>query len=254
MSWVTTTFTSSLGKKLLTALTGLFLCTFLVVHLIGNLQLLKSDEGLAFNTYARFMTTNPLIKVTSYILYSSILLHAFLGLFLVWKNKKARPVSYGVVKNQSVWASRNMGILGTMILVFIVVHMSDFWWEYHNEDGFPFKEYKVELITGKMTTTAKSGIDKAVFVDYSQDGVRTVLAKDLFLECKEAFEQLWYVILYVVSMAVLAFHLSHGFQSGFQTLGLNHKKYTPGIKLIGLIFSILIPLAFAAIPVIMFLQ
>ncbi|MCU0428350.1 MAG: succinate dehydrogenase cytochrome b subunit [Cytophagaceae bacterium] len=252
MNWVITTFSSSLGKKLLTALTGLFLCTFLVVHLLGNLQLFYSDEGLAFNTYARFMTTNPLIKTVSILLYSSILGHAFLGLYLAYKNKKARPVSYASVNNQSVWASRNMGVLGTMILLFIVVHMSDFWYEYHNEDGFPFKEYKVELLTGKVSTSAKSGLDKGVYVDYVQDGVRTVIAKDLFLECKEAFEQLWYVVLYVISMAVLAFHLSHGFQSGFQTLGLNHKKYTSAIKWFGLVFSILIPLAFAAIPVYMY--
>lgn len=253
MSWVITTLTSSIGKKLLTALTGLFLCTFLVVHLIGNLQLLYSDEGLAFNTYARFMTTNPVIKVTSYILYSSILFHAFLGLYLVYKNKKARPVGYGAVDNQSVWASRNMGILGTMILVFIVVHMADFWREYHYSD-LAYKKYTIDAMAGTTITEVLTGVKKGTHFDYTiENGVRTVIAKDLYAECQEAFEEWWYVLLYVLSMAALAFHLSHGFQSGFQTLGLNHKKYTGGIKTFGFVFAIVIPAAFAFIPVYMFL-
>src|SRR5438477_12369983 len=129
MNWVIRLFNSSLGQKLIMALTGLFLCLFLVVHVSGNLQLFKNDSGLAFNQYSVFMTTNPLIKAISYILYATILYHAYKGLVLAWKNQKARPVKYAAFdgKANSPWASRNMGILGTIILVFIIIHMNDFW-------------------------------------------------------------------------------------------------------------------------------
>lgn len=226
MSWLSKSLNSSLGKKLLVAATGLFLCTFLVVHLIGNLQLLKHDNGEAFNLYAKFMTSNPLIKTTSYLLYTSIILHAVYGLFVLGaQNKKARPVAYHTSNNSSKWTSRSMGILGTVVLAFIIGHMADFWWEYHNPGaGFP-----------------KTIIDG---VEY----------KDLYMEVKEAFEQLWLVVLYVIAMGAIALHLSHGFASGFQTLGLNHPKYTPFIKAFGAVFAYAIPAAFAVIPVWMFLN
>lgn len=219
MSWLSQTFSSSIGKKLLMALTGLFLCSFLVVHLIGNLQLLKSDGGESFNQYALFMTTFPVIKVISYLLYASIIGHAVYGIMLTLKNKQARPVQYQSFDNKSVWMSRNMGILGTLILVFIVAHMKDFWAEYHFED-LPLY-------------TLSNG----------------VVVKDLYLEVKEAFESIGYVVFYEFSMLAVAFHLYHGFQSAFQTLGLNHKKYTPGIKLFGAVFSIVIPAGYMVIPI-----
>ena len=223
MSWLSKSLNSSIGKKLLMALTGLFLCTFLVVHLIGNLQLLKNDGGEAFNVYAKFMTSNPVIKITSYLLYASILGHAFWGLMLAFKNKKARPVDYHSFENRSSWASRNMAVLGTLVLAFVVGHMADFWWDYHNETDFPIRTYANEF--GQAVTL-----------------------KDLYLEVMEAFEVWWIVAFYVASMGAISYHLQHGFQSSFQTLGLNHKKYTPFIKLFGFVFAILIPAAFAYIP------
>ena len=222
MSWLTNTFGSSLGKKLLVAITGLFLCSFLVIHLIGNFQLLYSDNGEAFNMYAITMTTNPFIKVVSKVLYASIILHAVVALGLVIKNKQARPVGYKKVNNQSAWTSRYMGVLGTIILVFIAAHMSDFWWEYHYEE-LPMQTYTID------------GED--------------VTVKDLYKEVEEAYENPLLVLFYVVSMGVLAFHLWHGFQSGFQTLGLNHPKYTPFIRTFGVFFAILIPIGFAIIPI-----
>ena len=99
MSWVTQTLSSSIGKKLVMALTGLFLCSFLIVHMSGNLQLFKHDDGLAFNVYAVFMTTNPLIKTVSYGLYAFILLHAFEGLYLAKQNRQARGNQRYVVSN-----------------------------------------------------------------------------------------------------------------------------------------------------------
>jgi succinate dehydrogenase / fumarate reductase cytochrome b subunit len=220
MSWLSDTLTSTIGRKLVMSLTGLFLISFLIVHLSGNFQLLAGDGGLAFNAYAKFMTTNPVIKTLSYGLYAGFLLHIIMSLVLVYKNKQARPVGYEKVKGSanSSWASRNMGFLGFIILLFLVIHLRNFWYEMH-----------------------WGGI--------SMDEAGN---KDLYAVVNATFGEWWYVALYVVCMIGLAFHLSHGFSSAFQTLGINHKKYTPFIKKVGVLFAILIPAAFASIPLIMF--
>ena len=220
MSWLTDTLTSSIGRKVIMSLTGLFLIIFLIVHLSGNFQLLMDDGGLQFNAYAKFMTSNPLIKFTSYGLYAFILLHIIMSAVLAAKNRKARPVGYAQVKGSanSAWASRNMGILGTVILIFLVIHMRSYWYEMH-------------------------------WGDIPMDAAGN---KDLFKVVSASFAQWWYVAIYVVSMIFLAFHLSHGFSSAFQTLGVNHKKYTPFIKGLGIVYAILIPAAFASIPLYMF--
>lgn len=220
MSWLSDTLTSTIGRKLVMSLTGLFLIIFLVVHLAGNLQLLADDGGEAFNEYAKFMTSNPLIKFTSYGLYAFILIHILMSIALVLKNKKARPVGYDKVKGSanSSFSSRNMGILGFIIFVFLVIHMRSFWYEMH---------------WGSIPMDSAGN-------------------KDLYKVVSAAFSQWWYVAIYVVCMVGLAFHLSHGFSSAFQTLGINHKKYTPFIKKLGIVYAILIPAAFAIIPLIMF--
>ncbi len=221
---------SSLAKKYWMAASGLFLCLFLVGHLLGNFQLMikpVAENGIAniaqeqFNFYAHFMTTNPLVKVLSYVTYLSILFHAVDGILLTIQNKKARPVDY--VKNNpsanSVWTSRYMGILGTLILVFIIIHMYAFWGAMH---------FRLE--------------PNYVLVDGT-------IVKDLYPEVFGAFKNsLGYTLLYVVCMFPIGFHLSHGFASAFQTFGLNHKKYNSIIKYTGLAFSILVPAAFAIIP------
>ena len=129
---------SSLAKKYWMAGTGLFLCLFLVGHLLGNLQLLLPAETAAdsFNLYAKFMTTNPVVKILSYITYFSIIFHAVDGILLVVQNKKARPVNYAYNKPgaNSNWASRNMGLLGTVLLLFLIIHMRSFWYEMHFGD------------------------------------------------------------------------------------------------------------------------
>lgn len=215
---------SSLAKKYWMALTGLFLCVFLIAHLAGNLQLLDmSPEGqLKFNAYAKFMTTFPLVKVVSYLLYASILFHAFDGFLLTIQNRKARPVKYAYEKPSanSAWYSRQMALLGTLILVFLVIHMKRFWYEMH---------------WGEL------GLDA--------DG-----NKDLYAVVAAAFSELWYVALYVIMMAVLAYHLLHGFASSFQSLGLNHPRYTPIIKNVGVFFAVIVPIFFALIPVWMFIN
>lgn len=225
MSWFTQTITSTLGRKLLMALTGLFLVLFLVVHLAGNLQLLKGDEGEAFNIYAKFMTTNGLIKTSSYLLYATFIAHILWSILLTVHNSKARgPVKYVNSKSSSkvTWNSRNMGLLGTIVFIFLVIHMRNFWYEMHWGD-MPMATY---------------------------DGVEY---KDLYTIVAAAFSQWWYVALYSLAMLGLAFHLYHGFQSAFQTLGLNTSKYTPAIQGLGVGFSILVPGLFALIPIWMFL-
>lgn len=222
MNWFTTLLSSSLGRKLLMALTGLFLISFLVIHLIGNLQLLKDDGGEAFNVYAYFMTHNPVIKTISYTLYASILLHALLGVRLALINKKARgPQGYAVANKASSMTSRNMGVFGTIIFIFIVIHMRDFWAEMH---------------WGNVPTQVYNGQE----------------VKDLYSIVALAFSQAWYVALYVVCMIMLAFHLWHGFASAFQSLGLNHLKYNAAINFVGRAIAIIIPALFAWIPVSMF--
>ncbi len=122
MNWFTQFLTSSIGQKLVMALTGLFRVLFLVIHLAGNLQLLYEDNGEAFNIYAKFMTTNPLISTISWGLYASILLHAIQGLMLAYKNRKARgAVRYAVKTSKNIgFASSNMALLGSLFFVFLV--------------------------------------------------------------------------------------------------------------------------------------
>jgi succinate dehydrogenase / fumarate reductase cytochrome b subunit len=221
MNWFTKFLSSSLGKKLIMALTGLFLIVFLVVHLLGNLQLLHDDGGQAFNVYARFMTTNPVIKTVSYLLYTFILVHVVYAILLTRQNRLARGGSYAISNKSSGWASRNMGILGTLIFIFLVIHMRQFWAEMH-WGGIPVVTYDGE--------------------EY----------KDLYSIVAFAFESPLYVGLYTICMIALAFHLWHGFSSAFQTLGLNHLKYNGVIEFVGRAFAIIVPAAYAWIPVNMF--
>ncbi len=219
MRWFIDFLTSSIGKKLVMSLTGLFLISFLVVHLIGNLQLLIPDGGRQFNIYAKFMTTNPVIKFLSFGLYGGILLHAVQGILLVMSNKKKKGSNYAVsTLDNGSWMSKNMGLLGLLILFFLCVHMGDFWF--------------------KMKFT-----DSIAMVTY--DGVEM---KDLYSRVYRAFSEIWIVIVYLVGLVALALHLIHGFGSAFTTLGLRHRKYTPIINAMGIAFSILIPLAYAVIP------
>jgi succinate dehydrogenase / fumarate reductase cytochrome b subunit len=255
MSEFKQTFNSSLGKKLIMALTGLFLCTFLIVHLGGNLQLFKNDNGYAFNVYANFLTHFPPIEVIAYLLYLSILVHALYATILTIKNRKARPIGYASAsKSPTSWSSQNMGLLGSILFLFIVIHMSDFWYHYKYTDTVAFKEYRTDLATG-LTTAADfkpttAGFENSVF---TENGVEVVRVKDLHAKVAESFSQWWYVVIYVIAMGALSFHLLHGFQSAFRTMGWIHRKYTPIISFIGTwLFAVIIPLGFAAMPVVYF--
>jgi len=224
-NWLVDMLTSTLGRKLIMALTGLFLILFLIVHLIGNLQLLKGDNGEAFNRYADFMGHNPLIQTISIGNFFFIALHIITSILLTLKNRAARPVEYAYsnMGKSSSWASRNMMLLGTIVLIFLVVHLQAFWAKSKFGD------------LGSTTLDGKS-------------------VHNLYEATQIAFAEAWIVVLYVLSMIGLAFHLFHGFQSSFQTLGLNHKKYSPIIHHIGVAFAVFVPVAYASIPVLMFLK
>ncbi len=249
-------FSSSIGKKLIMSLTGIFLCLFLVVHLVGNLQLFKDDAGLAFNKYAYFMTHFTPIKVVSYLLYASVIVHVIYAITLSMKNKAARPLGYAKYDGQanSKWNSRNMGILGTVILVFLATHMSNFWWKFHN-DQVPYIEYRTDLATGQ--TTARE-LQASEFHDYQEtveNNVQILKARDLYKQVDFAFKNVALVALYIIAMAALAFHLIHGFQSAFQTLGFNHRRYIGIIRAIGVwVFGVLIPIGFAIMPLFFFFK
>jgi succinate dehydrogenase / fumarate reductase cytochrome b subunit len=250
MSNFSKTFSSSLGRKLIMCLTGLFLCSFLIVHLIGNFQLFKNDDGLAFNQYAYFMTHFVPIKVVSYLLYASILVHTLYAIIIGLKNKKSRPQAYAIQpKDGSIWSSRNMGILGTILFVFIAVHMSNFWYSYHWGET-PFIEYRIDQNTAVSTAKVITAADYIDYVSYVDNGEEIIKSKDLYKAVAFSFKQWWIVAFYVLAMAALSFHLIHGFQSAFQTMGWNHSKYKPLINFIGIwVFSVLIPIGFAAMPV-----
>jgi len=224
MNWLMSFFASSIGRKWIMSLTGLFLILFLLVHLSGNLQLLIDDQGEKFNKYAKFMTTNPLIKFVSISNYIFILLHAIQGLIIWSKNRKAKGSQYAVASTgTSSFASRHMAGLGIVILLFILIHLWQFWFQ---------------MKFGHLELAAYDGYDPI---------------KNLYIPVAYAFSQWWYVSFYVVCMGVIAIHLWHGFQSAFQTLGLNHKKYTPLIRFLGKAYSAVIPLGFAVIPVFFYL-
>ena len=200
-------------------LSGFFLVLFLLGHLLGNLQLfIPGEDGQKqFNEYALFMTTNPAVKILSALTYSSIILHTVLTLFLAFQSSNARDIKYlqSSGNANSTWGSKNMAVLGTLILVFIVIHMKSFWYEMH----------------------------------FGVIGLDPWGNKDLHSVTVTAFNELWYVLFYVLSMVVLAIHLKHGVESVFQTLGIKTRRYVSLIHKAAYGFALIVPAAFASIPI-----
>jgi len=251
---------SSLGKKVLMSVTGIFLCLFLVIHASGNLQLFNNDLGLAFNQYSVFMTTFLPIKIVSYVLYLSILLHVYNGFRLAFENKKARPVSYQSPKmpGSSSWSSSNMALLGFIVLVFLVTHMANFWFKYKFGD-VAWVQYQIDpasgSVLGKSLYPSAPGIKPHEFLSGDAIGnpIKLVVIRDLYDVVKQAFSQTWIVVLYLTGILALSFHLVHGFQSAFQSLGLRHKSVAGIIRFTGIwVFGIILPLLFASMPVYFF--
>ena len=272
---------SSIVKKYWMALTGLFLCLFLAGHLAGNLQLIFGTS-LQFNEYALFMTTNPAVKILSYLTYISILFHAIDGILLTFQNKAARPIGYAKTDgSSSSFASRNMAVLGTIILVFIVTHMVNFWAKMHFDKNMPIftktidvngapqifyvgtqtgQYFPVEQVATKDESIEEASMTKQFVIKnrtelyFTRADVKTAdLYKDLHKITFEFFKDekfgLIFTLGYVLAMLAMAFHLWHGFQSAFQSLGATGSKLTPAIKLFGKLFSVIVPLLFAIIPI-----
>lgn len=220
MGWITDTLTSSIGRKMSMSLTGLFLVSFLFVHLSGNFLLFKNDGGEAFNVYSHFMSTNTVIRVLEIGLLLGFLIHIYTAFVLTNRNKAARPIGYAVSNNNRKvsWFSKNMGLSGSIVLVFLILHLQNFYWRYHNWDIPTMMVGEEEL-------------------------------KDMYFLVATVFKnEWWYSVLYLVAMVLLGFHLNHGFQSAFRTLGIDHKKYTPIITGLGVIISVVLPLGFATMP------
>jgi len=213
---------SSLSKKYFMAFAGLFLISFLVVHLGINLFILPITTGheIIFADAVHFMTTNPLIKIMEVVLFGGFLLHAILGVILQLQNWKARPVGYAVSQKSQVYSpfSRYMIHTGIIIFIFLAIHFMNF--------------YFVKL----GWTEAPAG-NNPVAGDH-----------DFYNMALNLFTNPLYSLLYIVLITGLGFHLHHAFQSAFQSLGLNHPTYTPIIKMAGTIYSVLVTAGFISIP------
>ncbi|MFH2096227.1 MAG: succinate dehydrogenase cytochrome b subunit [Bacteroidota bacterium] len=211
---------SSIGKKLIMSLSGLFLVAFLCVHLTINLMLFWGPE--TYNAAAGFMSSNPVMKVLEPILGLGFVFHILYSVILYFKNLAARPVRYAKVdqKNASSWSSRNMIWLGVAVLAFLVVHLLNYF-------------YKI-----KFTDLIESG---------EMDEYSLVVS-----HFTAAFW--YYVAIYVIGIIALGLHLLHAFQSAFQTLGLNNKYWELRWKVIGYIYTIIITVGFCMIPVYFIIQ
>ena len=210
---------SSIGKKLTMAITGSFLLIFLVIHLIGNITLFFGP--IAFNSYVSALdVVKPLIRVIELVLLAAFVLHIFNGVRLWIENKIARGTNYkvnGSSENSDLF-SRTMFVTGSIVFIFLVLHLGTFFWRFnvHDPEGLANHHLYFDIVVS-------------------------------------FFQIWWYVILYIVAVLLLGFHLNHGFQSAFQTFGWNHKKYFPLIKKIGTIYAIIMAVGFASMPIYFFL-
>ena len=211
--------TSSLGKKVVMSLTGLFLISFLVVHVSINALIFLNDGGDIYNKAAHFMSHNIVIRILEVGLFLGLLLHIIQAYVATYQNNKARPIKYEMTNGNanSRWYSRSMAILGTLLLMFLVVHLGNFW--------VPTKQ--------------------ALWAHEEHNG---------FESMKAVFSQWYFVAIYLLGVISLCYHLLHGFSAAFQSLGLTHRKYTPVIKFLGAAFSIGVSLAFAIMPIAMFME
>lgn len=209
MAWINT----SIARKVVMSLSGLFLISFLVIHLSINLLTLVSAD--LFNEASHFMATNIVIQIMQYVLALGFVVHIAMGIKLTIQNRKARPIKYVMDKpsTNSSWSSRNMIATGILIFLFLIIHLKDLFWVMKFGDMGAQTDY--ELVVGLFANPV-------------------------------------YTFLYVFAFVLLGFHLDHGFQSAFQSAGINHNKYTPMIQSFGRIFSIVIAVGFSSISLYFF--
>ncbi|MBZ5855936.1 succinate dehydrogenase cytochrome b subunit [Flavihumibacter profundi] len=226
-------FTSSVGKKFVMGLTGLFLIAFLVVHvginacIFADLPIFnENDNGAMFNKAAHFMGSTVLIRIMEIGLFIGFIIHIVQGYVLEVRNRASRGIGYEVKMGNkgSKWYSRSMGLLGTIILLFLVLHLGHFWVK--------------ARFTHEIMPVTYNGVEM----------------HDMFMEMQMVFMEPWVVVVYVLGCFSLAYHLAHGFQSAFKTIGVHNKKYSLMITSLGYGFAILVPLVFALMPIAMYFQ
>ncbi|WP_299275352.1 succinate dehydrogenase cytochrome b subunit [uncultured Psychroserpens sp.] len=214
-------------RKTIIAATGLFLCVFLIVHLSANCILLLPEDIARdlYNSYSTTLRESPLIKIIAYVLYVSIILHAFYALLITLRNRKAKPQKYVVnhSNENSTWTSQNMGLIGTLILLFIIVHLANFW------------------------ARIKLGMGEDVRLDHMGN-------KDVYEVTYSLFQNIYFVIFYTLISIPLALHLHHGLKSAFKTLGFYHKKSLKILAKISLIYAIIMGVGFGIIPFIVYFK
>jgi succinate dehydrogenase / fumarate reductase, cytochrome b subunit len=212
MSKITHFYTSSVGRKLLVGLTGFFLCAFLAFHLTINLFLFKHDAGETFNAYSEFLATYPLLRPIEIGLFLLFVVHACFSVWLWYENRQARPRAYAVLhaSDNSKLESRVTFITGSTVFIFLIVHINTF-----------FVQSRFVALDQNLT---------------------------MYERVAGAFRNPWYDAFYVLALVFLAYHLKHGFQSMFQTFGLRSTKYQRLIDIAAIIFWLLIPIGFAAMP------
>lgn len=211
---------SSIAKKQIMGITGLLLCGFLVTHLIGNFTLFLGAN--AFNKYSHALTSNPLIYLAEAALLGLFLVHILIAIKLVIENKKARPEEYYMYKKSGrggTFASKTMPYTGFIALVFLVIHILGL-------------KFGTEYLT-------------------NVDGIEM---RDLYKTTVEYFQDPLHIAFYLISMVSLGIHTSHGFWSAFQSLGFNHPKYMPKIKITSKIFALIVVIGFSSLPIFCYLQ
>lgn len=218
-------FTSSVGKKLVMGFTGIFLILFLIVHAGLNATIWANDGGLMFNKAGHFMGSNAVPRILEIGLFLGIFLHIYQGYLLTLENRSKRAVGYAVSYDKgSKWYSRSMAVLGTLILMFLIAHIYHFW-----------------------TPSRLGGIGSIKALgEVEHNGV---ILHNLYAEMDIVFTNPYIVVLYVLACGSLGYHLAHGFQSAFKTIGVHNKRYHTMITSIGYGFAIFIPLLFALMPI-----
>lgn len=202
------------------ALSGMFLMSFLIIHLACNITSLFPDNGTTYNAVSEFMGYNWIIQfILQPVLIIGIIYHFIMAQILTARNKKARPVQYAYSRPQdnSSWMSRYMLLTGGVILLFFVLHFYDFW----------FPEMDIKYV----------------------EGIGPADHPSFYEELQHKFTSLPRVIIYIVAFVMLMLHLLHGAQSSFQSVGFNNKKYTPTVKVWSKWFAIIVPVGFIIIAV-----
>ncbi|MGD9556233.1 MAG: succinate dehydrogenase cytochrome b subunit [Mangrovibacterium sp.] len=214
--------TVAIGRKFIVSISGIFLMLFICVHLVANLLLIFDDSGELFNQGANFMATNPFIKIMEPVLALGFLVHIVWSFYVSYMNYKARPVRYAQsnASYSSSWASRNMLVLGALILVFLIIHL----WNFYYIIKFNYESMLSTEIDGVVmhdTYTLVAGLFKA---------------------------SVGYCIVYIIGAILLGMHLSHGFWSSFHTIGFSNKIWISRLQVVGQVFAFIVAAGFTIIP------